>query len=230
MNKKYIAITVVAIAIILGLILYVRAGGDSAKYNIENWTGNLVEGITGAPEGPMGAITFSEGGATYDQLARDVLQKRTVLVTATQVNELSDDEDGIILIPAVGSNEVIQVESIVGFNRFSSESWSRVAGNESFEIKWDSGALASGGTGRYNLGASFSNGFLTAAATTTTASKGVEVWRPYIPTDTSVANFTLTASSSAVVLSGFVNPSNVETDITDFVFEVFYRILPKHSK
>ena len=169
-------------------------------------------------------------------MAENVLQRRTVVVTQAEVNDLSNDENGVELIPSVGSDKVIVVDSIIGFKRFASEGWSRGSG-ESFEIKWNSGALASGSNGWLVLGGSFSQGFLTRGAASSTVSKSMEVWRPSgfdIDDDglTGVASSsfqpTFQASSSAVVLTGLVNPTNVETTgITDFVFEVIYRILTK---
>ena len=182
-----------------------------------------------SPENPTGAIEFNTGKVVHNQLAESVQQRRQVVLTQAQINDLSNDEDGIELIPSPGSDKVIIVESIVGFNRFASEGWSRGTG-ESFEIKWDSGTLASGGNNRVALGASFSNGFLTRAAATSITSKSVEVWYPYNPGSFTEADLirSRVASSSAVVLTGLSNPSNVETTgITDFVFEVFYRILPR---
>src|SRR3990167_4238268 len=128
-------------------------------------------------ENPTGGIEFNTGKTVYSELAENVLQRRTVVVTQAEVNDLSNDENGIELIPSVGSDKVIVVDSIVGFNRFASEAWSRGTG-ESFEIKWNSGTLASGSNGWVSLGGSFSNGFLTRGAESSTVSKSMEVWKP----------------------------------------------------
>ena len=224
----------VVVVLGFGFVNYSNSALSPGKYVIENFSGNFYDNgdnsVTVEGEEQLGAAEFNTGKTVFNELAESVLVRRTIYVTAAQVDGLKDDENGIELIPAVGSGKVIQVESIVGFNRYASEAYSR-NNEESFEVKWDSGTLASGGNNRVNIGASFSSGFLTRGTATSTASKSVEVWRPYVNTDVVENNYlrSRVASSSAVVLSGNVNPSNSQEDgITDFVFEVIYRILPTY--
>jgi hypothetical protein len=243
LKKKYSVVStlVVAVALVVfGGVNWLKAAGEgSVIQNIQNWYGN-VEAPTGfSEEGLIGAIEMESGKIVYDNLASSVLQRRTVVVSASQVNGLIDDENGIELIPAVGPNAVIVVQEITGFRRFSSESWSRGAANESFEIKLDNIVTASGSSGAYALGASFSRGFLTGDGDNSIASRAVEVWKPSqlstiaewpngSSTGSSSFDYPTYSSQSAVILSGRVDPSNVETSgITDFVFEVVYRIFQR---
>lgn len=228
LSKRIAFYGVIAAVVVFGAANWAKSFVNNGTTTI-NVQGDYVE----APEGggPLGAIEFNSGKITSDNIEPGVLQRKTVVVTAAQVDGLHDDENGIELLPNVGSSYVNQVVSITGFNSFSSESWNR-GGNESFEVKWWNGdGTASAGNGYENIGASFSAGFLTAGSVDTNASKTTELWYPY--DNAAVANpTTLTsrvASSSAVILTGNVNPSNAETSgITSFVFEIFYRVLPKY--
>ena len=242
MTNKYIAIVGLVVVVLgLGVVSVVRSGGVSPSYvieNIENWYGGNTEGEN--LEGNLGAIEMESGRITYDQLATTVLQRRQVVVSAAALDNLQDVP--VTLIPAVGTGQVIVVQEIVGFRRFSSESWSR-AHNESFEVKWGNSQTASatmpGMIGAVALGASFSNGFLTGGTNNTVASPSVEIWQPsglLTDGDGSVGGTSASqsyepgfyASSSAVYLTGNVAPQNAETSgITDFVFEVVYRIFTR---
>lgn len=183
-------------------------------------------------EKPTGAIEFNTGKVVFSELAESVLQRKTVELTAAQVDNLRFVP--IVLIPAVGDNKLIVVDSIVGMRRFSSESWSRNAVGDSFEVKWGNNQTASaaspGMAGAVALGASFSTGFLTGGVTNSVASPELEIWRPGVITSKSSSGYDYPtyASSSAVYLTGAINPNNTETSgITDFVFEVVYRVFSR---
>lgn len=246
MNKKYIAIILTAIVIILGLFLYVRAGGDSAKYyieKIENFSDSVGSFLTPTPEGPMGAIVFNEGRTTFDQLAEGVLQEKIVTVASLSIDTIADTP--VELLPDAGTGKVNQLVSIIGFRKFSSESFSFnqiVQSHEGFEVKWGSpDVTASGLNGHVALGASFSTGFTTGdAGSNNGASLSVEVWNPSGKTtggggngDTSGNDLasksyapTYLASQSAVYLTA---SSAFKTDgrdrQTSFMFRVIYRVL-----
>jgi len=235
-----VAVAVVALTIFGGVNWLKAAGEGSVIQNIQNWYGNIEAPAGMAGEGMLGAIEMESGKNTFDNLAQSVLQRRTVVVSAAQVDGLIDDENGIELISAVGPNQVIVVQEITGFRRFSSESWNRgVPTNESFEVKLANIVTASGSNGAFALGASFSRGFLTGDGDNSIASRAVEVWRPSQlsnitewPNGGSLGSgsfdYPTYASQSAVILTGRVDPSNVETSgITDFVFEVVYRIFQR---
>ncbi len=182
-------------------------------------------------DNPTGAIEFNTGKVVFDQLADSVLARRHVEVTAAQVDNLRNVP--VILVPAVGDDKVIVIDQIIGMRKFASESWSRNYVGDSFEVKWGSNRVASGSApGMANsvaLGASFSQGFFTGGSVNNTASAEIEIWRPGLIASNSVDSIPVVfASSSAVYLTGAVNPNNVETSgITSFLFEVIYRILPR---
>lgn len=220
-KKQFLGLSAVVVVAVVVLWLFVRVTVIKEKETIR-------------VETPVGAAEFNTGKIVHSNLSEQVEQRRTVIVSPSDINGgggFDDDENGITLIPSVGSGKVIVVDKIVGFARFASEGWSR-AGLESFEVKWYNGSqTASGGNGYTNLGASFSQGFFSSAANPAIGSPSQEVWYPYNPVDLteSVAQRGRFASSSAVILSGLVDPNNVETSgITDFVFEVFYKILTNY--
>ena len=236
MTKKLIigfvaAVVFVSLAVFGGVNWLKAAGNGSVVQNIQNWYGNVEAPADFPEEGELGAIEMESGRVTYSQLSHTVLQRRQVVVSAAQVDDLRNVP--IVLIPAVGDSNLTVVDSIVGFRRFSSESWGRNYVGDSFEIKWGSTQLASGSApgmaNSVNLGASFSQGFFTGNQFNSTASPEIEIWRPGVVASQSVNNLNpVFASSSAVYLTGAINPNNVETSgITDFVFEVIYRVFPR---
>lgn len=244
MTKKLFIVAFLSIALVgLALTNFVRSSGNPAKYVIENFSGVFNDNgdnstdLSGSEN--LGAIEFNTGKTTFNELANSVLKRNTITVSAAQIDDLRTHP--VTLVPAVGTDQVIVVQEITGFRRFSSESWNR-GNNESFEVKWASSQTATGSlagaAGNVALGASFSTGFLTGDALNSQASRSVEVWKPsgLLVTDDGPSSGIASnsyqpsyyASSSAVLLTGLVNPSNVETSgITDFVFEVVYRILTR---
>ena len=240
-NKYILMVGLVVVVAAFGLVNFSNSALSPGKYIIENFSGNFYDSgdnsIEVAEDENLGAIEFNTGKVVFSELAESVLQRRQVVVSAAQVDNLRNVP--IVLNPAVGDNNVTIVDSIVGFRRFSSESWSRNYVGDSFEVKWGDNQVASGSVpGMVNsvaLGASFSQGFLTGGRFNTTASPEIEIWRPSVAASLSnsfssvvQAQSPIFASSSAVYLTGAINPNNVETSgITDFVFEVVYRIFPR---
>lgn len=227
-KKQFTGLVSVVVGAVLVLWLFVRV--------------TITERETVRVETPVGAAEFNTGKIVHSNLSDQIEVRRTVVVSPSDINGasgLENDENGITLIPSVGAGKVIVVNKIVGFSRFSSESWDMAGGpnavaSESFEVKWYNGSQrASGGNGYTSLGASFSRGFLTSGANNVVASRSVEVWTPSAKiTGSSVGTASVSfepvqyASSSAVILTGLVDPTNIETSgITDFVFEVFYKVL-----
>ena len=211
--------------ILLGF-LFVRAGGDSARYYIENLT-NFNEA---SQEPMMGAITYDEGRTTYDQLAESVLQEKVVTVASASVATIA--ATAIELLPDAGTGKVNQVISITGFRKFSSESFgfkSMTQSHEGFEIKWGSADVSTVGlNGQVALGASFSRGFTTGGlGDNGGASRSAEYWMPSIASiSLSGYNFPVLASQSAVYLtasSAFSTGSNQAQGT--FLFKILYRIL-----
>jgi len=238
MKKKkiihnYAAITAVVIAVILGGIFLVKAGGDSARYYIENLT-NFNEA---SQEPAMGAISYSEGKITYDQLAESVLQEKMVTVSSLSVELIADIP--IELLPDAGAGKVNQIVSITGFRKFSSESFSFnqiVQSHEGFEVKWAPGPVtASGLNGHFVLGGSFSAGFTTGdAGENSDASRSVEYWVPSVKittgpsTDLASKSYVapMLSSRSAVYLTASSSFKTAGRDRqTYFIFKILYRIL-----
>ena len=218
--------------VILGGMLFVRAGGDSARYYIENLT-NFNEAPVQEPA--MGVITFNEGRTTYDQLAEAVLQEKMVTVSSLSVELIADIP--VELLPDAGTNKVNQIVSITGFRKFSSESFSfnqYTQSHEGFEVKWAPGPVtASGLNGHFVLGASFSTGFTTGnAGENGDASRSIEYWVPSVKTSgqTGTASISfagpMLASRSAVYLTASSAFKTAGRDRqTYFIFKILYRIL-----
>jgi len=200
---KYLAIAGIAIAAVLvGSIFLVKAGGENAKYNIENWTGNVVE----SAEGPLGGITYNEGRTTFDQLATSVLQENVVTVSSASFAELATTS--IELIPAPPTGFVNQVVSVIGYRKFASESWSTYGNRPTIGY--------SSGTNKVAITASLSSGLFSGPVGDTVASPSFIVVNPAIAHSA--------ASNSPVVLrrSGATEPV-IDGD-TSFIFRVIYRV------
>ena len=241
-NKILWMVGLVVVVSVFAGVNFVKSLTAPANYvieNIENWYGGNTEGVKGDEK--LGAVEFNTGKVVFDELAESVLVRRQVVVSALQVDNIRNVP--IILVPAPGDESVTLVESIVGFRRFSSESWSsNNTYTEGFEVKWGPGpGNASGSAGmthQVSLGASFSLGFMTGNQFNNTTSQSVEYWRPSIASRSASATngdtYGTYASGSPVFLTSEFNPDNntgvsnagIE-GITDFVFEVIYRILPR---
>ena len=187
-------------------------------------------------------------GVTYNQLATNVLQEKIVEVTPAQLVSISWEP--VILLANPGTGYTYDVQSIVVFRRFSSEAWGFESVNdESLEIKWQDIVKASGYNGATPAGASLSRGFITGAASSTTASPAVEIWRPsrsinvddterttgvggFFASSVSFEPAIFASRATALILTGSTSftrgneTANKDGEInTRFYFRIIYRIL-----
>src|SRR3990167_3323489 len=124
-NKNTIFAGLVVVVLVFGLVNFIKADGNPGKYIFENFSGNFYDSGEPAPtpEQELGAIEFNTGKIVYDNLSESILVRDTIVLTASETNNLYNVPK--ILIPSVGVDHVILVDSIVGFRKFSSESWNR---------------------------------------------------------------------------------------------------------
>lgn len=245
MTNKYIAIVGLMVVVLgFGLVGFVKSSVNPGKYIIENWTGNLIDADSNvvAGEGELGAIEFNTGKTTFGELGEGVLQERVVKVSYAEMASIAWDP--ITLVPNPGDSKVIQVEKIIGFRQFASESFffkqTSATSDTGLEVKWAGCcSTASGLGGAFALGASFSKGFVDGGNLNTRASPSFFIWEPsgiitVEGTDTvgpASRSFVpgYMASQSAVVLTAsaaFSSYSNNEYEArTNFFFRVIYRIL-----
>ena len=255
MTNKYIfMVGLVVVVAILSLHNAGYSAGTPGKYIIENFSGTLNDNGSNSTEvsGELGAIEFNTGKTTYDELAEGVLQERVVFLSADQVRAI--ERTPIELVPDPGNDKVVQVEKIIGFREFSSESFDYVQNKtvidgdadvyqEGFEVKWGSGPnqTASGMNGAFALGASFSRGFVNGGTQATRASPSIETWQPSGRFDidnghtvqnnglasTSYIPTLFSSPSSGVFLTASTSFRNSLGFVSDtrFWFRVVYRVL-----
>ena len=139
MTKKFILPLVVIVAVVaFGVIGWVKSESFPGKYQITNWYGNIVEDKAPVtPVGGEGQLGISEffNGVTFNQLAPNVLQEKIVRLSPAQVASISDV--AVELLAAPGSGFTYDIEKIIGYRKFASESFVfRDTGTEGFEIKF----------------------------------------------------------------------------------------------
>lgn len=245
MTKKYILGAIVAI-VVFGAVGWVKSGGFQGNISIENFYGNIVGNDpepTEEPEPSLGIVEFPDG-IPYTQLASNVLKEKVVFVSVSQIASLSHDP--VELLPDPGNGFVYDIQAIVGFRKFASESWvfrTNATDDTGFEVKWEDevAAPASGLAGSFALGASFSKGFVDGGAVNNTTSPSFQIWVPSARVSAGGAsNGTASqsfepvrlASSSAVYLTAsatFSDPTFVNRALgeigTTFYFRIIYRLI-----
>ena len=70
---------ILVVAVVVGLVVVLK----------------FVDFNSPSAENPTGGIEFNTGKVVYSELAESVLQRRTVVLTQAQINDLSNDENGI---------------------------------------------------------------------------------------------------------------------------------------
>lgn len=247
MTKKLVFLGVIVAVVVFGAVNWSKSFSGSVTNvieNVENFYSNDPNEVP--KEEALGIVEFNNG-VTYNQLAPNVLQEKIVQVTPAQLVSISWEP--VTLLANPGTGYVYDIKEIVGFRRFSSESWAFESSNdESLEIKWQDVAKASGYNGAQPIGASLSRGFITGGANSTIASPAVEIWRPSALRDSDELNGQLTdgffaasrqyepayfaSRSTAVILTGSTsftsgnNIANKDSEInTRFYFRIIYRLI-----
>lgn len=245
MTKKYILLGAVVAIVVFGAVNFVKSGGFQGNISIENFYGNIVGNDpepTEEPEPSLGIIEFPDG-IPYSQLASNVLKEKVIEVRVSQIASLSHDP--IELLPDPGNGFAYDIQAIIGYRKFASESWvfrTNATDDTGFEVKWEDevAAPASGLAGSVALGASFSKGFVDGGAGNTTASPAFQIWVPSARTPGAVGEDDASksfqpvrpASPSAVYLTAsatfsdgtFTNRALGEIGTT-FFFRIIYRLV-----
>ena len=236
----------VVVVLVFGLVNFGKSFAGGATYvieNVENWYGAKED--VEEEDATLGIIEFPDG-IPYSQLASNVLKERVIEVGVSQIASLSHDP--VELLPNPGSGFTYDIEKIIGYRKFASESWtfrSNVTDDQGFEVKWEDNvtAPASGLANAFALGASFSKGFVDGGAENTTASPAFQIWVPsrkaviggasiFDGTASSTYQGVYTGSSSAVYLTASATFNNTTfTGVTNgdlgtkFFFRIIYRLV-----
>ena len=249
MTKKFIILPLaIIVVVVFGVINFVKSGG-AGNYiieHVENLYNNdkSESAISGdGTEAPLGISEFFNG-VTYNQLAPNVLQERIVRVSPATVASISFLANRVELLPDPGAGFAYDIQSIIGYRKFASESFGfRHTNTEGFEVKWNGCCnTASGMNGAFALGASFSRGFTTGNASNNRTSPSFEIWTPsanflndgaagseeasrsFEPTryaSASAVYLTASATFSAVTKTAVATGENG----TEFFFRIIYRLV-----